>query len=125
MSFKLQWVSPTGGQLTTVVDHSHRSQIINNSSSPSISTILYVEGHIGEIRNKFLLDSGAVMSVVCYHFLAGHNIQISKPVATAVGANGTPLDVVDHTTSTVSLESFCTQHHFTVVEHLTVDQLYI
>ena len=37
-----------------------------------------------------------------------------------VGANGTPLDVVGYTTLTVSLGSFCTQHQFTVVRHLTV-----
>lgn len=63
------------------------------------------------------------MSVVCYQFLAGYNIQISKLMATAVGVNGTSLDVVSYTTLTVSLGSFHTQHHFTVVEHLTVECL--
>ena len=82
-----------------------------------------MDGHIGEIPTKFLLDSGAVMSVVCYQFLAGHNIQITKRAANAVGANGTPLDVVGHTTLMVSVGSFHTRHQFTVVKHLTVDCL--
>ena len=82
-----------------------------------------MDGHIGEIPTKFLLDSGAVMSVVCYQFLAGHDIQITKQAAAAVGANGTPLDVVGHTTLTVSFGSFHTKHQFTVVGHLTVNCL--
>ena len=86
---------PEGGQLATVLSQSHRPQIIN---PPSISTILHVNG-------QFLIDSGAVMSVVCYKFLAGlagHNIQITKQATTAVGAGGTPLNVVGHTILTVS-----------------------
>lgn len=88
--------------MATVLSQSHRPRIINNSP-PSISTILHVDGHVGEIPTKFLLDSGAVMSVVCYKFLAGHNVQITKQATTAVGADGTPLDVVGHTVLTVSL----------------------
>ena len=116
MPFELQWVNQTSGQLAAVLSQSHRPQI-NNSSPPLISTILNVDGHIGEIPNKLLLDSGAVMSVICYQFLAGHNVQITKQATTAVQANGTPLDVVGHTILTISLGSFCTQHHFTVVQH--------
>lgn len=97
--------------------------MINDSFSPSVSTILYVDGHISDVSTKFLIDSGAVMSVVCYQLLAGHNAQITKHATAAVGANGMPLDVVGHTTLTVSLGSFCTQHRFTVVQHLTVDCL--
>ena len=122
MPFKLQWANRTGGRLATVLSQSHRPRIINNSP-PSISTILHVHGHVGEIPTKFLIDSVAVMSVVCYKFLAGHNVQITKQATTAVGADGTPLDVVGHTVLTVSLGSFCTQHQFTVVQHLTVDCL--
>ena len=81
---------------------------------------------IGEIPNKLLLDSGAVMSMECYQFLAGHNVQITKQATTAVGANGTTLDVVGHTILTVSLGSFHTQHQFTaVVQQLTVDCLLV
>ena len=64
------------------------------------------------------------MSVVCYQFLAGHNVQITKQPTTAAGANGTPLDVVGHTILAVALGSFHTQHQFTVVvQHVTVDCL--
>ena len=83
-----------------------------------------VDGHIGEIPNKLLIDSGAVMSVVCYQFLAGHNVQITKQTTTAAGAYGTPLDVVGHATLTASLGSFHTRYQFTVViQPLTVDCL--
>ena len=106
-----------------VLSQFHQPHIISDSFSPSITTILYVDGHIGEIATKFLIDSGAVMSVVCYQLLTGHNTLITKQATTAVGANGTPLDVVGLTTLTVSLGSFRTQHQFTVVRHLTVDCL--
>ena len=123
LSFKLHWANPTSGQLAAVLSHSHRPHITHNSLHHSISTILRVHGHIGEVQTKFLLDSGAVMSVACYQFLAGHNIQITRQAITAVGANRSPLDVIGHTTLTVSLGSFHSQYSFTVVRYLTVDCL--
>ena len=63
------------------------------------------------------------MSVVCYQFLAGHNVQITRQATAAVGANGTPLDVVGHTQLAVTLGTFRTQYQFTIVQHLTVDCL--
>ena len=79
---------------------------------------MHVDGHIDEISTKFLIDSGAVMSAVFSQFLACYNVQITKQAITAVGANGTSLDVVGYTNLTVSLRSFRTQHQFTVVRHL-------
>ena len=41
----------------------------------------------------------------------------------AVGANGTPLDVVGQTTVTLQLGNFKVDHQFIVVRNLTVDCL--
>ena len=82
-----------------------------------------MDGHISNKPTKFLLDSGAVMSVVCHQFLVGYNAQITRQPTIAVGANGTPLDVVGHTQLAVTLGTFHTQYQFTVVQHLTVDCL--
>ena len=46
------------------------------------------------------------MSVVCYQFIAGHKVQITRQATAAVGANGAPLDVIGHTQLAVSLGTF-------------------
>ena len=63
------------------------------------------------------------MSVVCFEFLAGHDVQINRQATAAIGANGAPLDVIGHTQLAVSLGAFQAQYQFTVVQHLTVDCL--
>ena len=100
----------------------HRPCEINNTLSASDAT-LYVDGLIGKIPIKFLLDSGAAMSVLCYEFIANHQPQITDSTTVAVGANGTPLDVIGYTTLTMSLGPFTTQQRFTIVRQLTVDCL--
>ena len=107
MSFKLQGANPTGGQLAKILSYIHEPCILSNSSLPSISTILCVDGHISNIPIKFLIDSGAVISVVCFEFLAGHDVQINHQATTA---NGAPLDVIGHTQLAVSLETFQAQY---------------
>ena len=114
LSFKLQRASCTSGQLATTVTYIHRPCEINNTLSASDAT-LYVDGLIGEISIKFLLDSGAAMSVLCYEFIANHQPQIMDSTTVAVGANETPLDVIGYTTLTVSLGPFTTQQRFTIV----------
>ena len=66
LSFKLQGANPTSGRLAKILSHIHQPRILSNSSLPSISTILCVDGHVSNIPTKFLIDSGAVMSVVCF-----------------------------------------------------------
>ena len=46
LSFKLQVANLSGGRLAKVLSYIHRPSILSNSSLPSISTILYVDGHI-------------------------------------------------------------------------------
>ena len=123
LSFKLQGANLTGGRLAKILSYIHRPRILSNSFLPSISTILCVDGHISNISTKFLIDSGAVMSVVCYEFLTGHDVQINRQATAAIGANRAPLDVIGHTQLAVSLGTFQTQYQFTVVQHLTVDCL--
>jgi len=108
--FKLQGASCTDGQLATALTYIHQPYNIN-STLFSTNATLYVGGLIGKIPIKFLLDSGASMSVVCHKFIANHHTQITEAETVAVGANGAPLDVIGLTTLTVSLESFTTQQN--------------
>ena len=82
--------------------------------------LMLPHGLIGRVPIMFLLNSGAAMSVLCYEFIASHHPQITESTTVAIGANGTPLDVIDYTTLTVSLGPFNTQQRFAVVRQLTV-----
>ena len=122
LSFKLPRASCTGRQLATTLTHVHLhwSCEINSTFSSTLTT-LYMDGLIGELPIKFLLDSGATMSVVRYDFKANH--QITRATTLVVGTNGTSLDVIGHTILVVSLGIFTTQQKFTVVRQLTLDCL--
>ena len=114
MSFKQPGASPTGGRLAKAVINLHRPYQVSATIS-SLNTVFCVNGHVGEVPTKFLLDSGAAISVLNLDVVKDkllHQVNIC-----AVGANGTPLDVVGQTTATVCL------HDFTVVRNLTVDCL--
>ena len=72
---------------------------------------------------KILLDTGAAVSVARYDLLPEEYRQRLIESPGAVGANGTPLDVVGKTNMTVSLGAFTTEEEFTVIRNLTVDCL--
>jgi len=120
MSFKQPGVSPTGGWLAKAVINLHRPYQVSATIS-SLNTVFCVNGHVGEVPTKFLLDSGAAISVLNLDVVKDkllHQVNIC-----AVGANGTPLDVVGQTTATVCLRDFKVDHQFMVVRNLTVDCL--
>ena len=87
MSFKQPGASPTGGRLAKAVINLHRPYQVSATIS-SLNTVFCVNGHVGEVPTKFLLDSGAAISVL--------NLDVVKDKllhqvnTCAVGANGTP-----------------------------------
>ena len=120
MSFKRQQASPTGGRLAKTIDDSHRQAEVSNAPL-SVKSIYWVNGFLNDVPTNFLVDSGAAMSVVHYNLVKGSHI--TKQGGLAVGANGSPIDVVGQAVVTVMLGNFTVNHHFTVVNNLTVDCL--
>ena len=88
-----------------------------------MNTVFCVNGSIGEQPSyiQFLLDSGAAVSVV--NFSVVRRQSITKAMTCAVGANGTPLDVVVQTTVTLQLGNFKVDHQFIAVHNLIIDCL--
>jgi len=78
---------------------------------------------MGSTKYRFLLDSGAAVSVVRLDALdpEWHSQIETKSLRTAVGADGLPLDVVGQVVAPVSLGEFQAVHEFTVVRSLTTD----
>ena len=72
---------------------------------------------------KFLLDSGAAVSVIRFDALdeKWYPDIIAAGPETAIGADGLPLEVVGKVTLPVSLDRFQAQQEFTVVRFLTAD----
>ena len=83
--------------------------------------IYSVNGYIGDTPVNFLVDSGAALSVVHYNLVK--DMQLTQTSHCAVGANGSPLDVVGQIMVTITLGDFMIGHNFVVVRNLTVDCL--
>ena len=78
MSFKLQQASSGGGKELArkqVIHHGRRQ--IKEVHVYYINSLLQVEGLLGGFSVKFLLDSGAAVSVVCYAVLS-EEMQLDK-----------------------------------------------
>ena len=120
MSFKQPGASLNGGRLAKAVINLHRPYQVSTAIS-SLNTVFCINGYVGDVPTKFLLDSGAAISVI------NSDIVRDKPLnqvnICAVGANGTPLEVAGQTTVTIHLSDFKVDHQFTVVHNLTVDCL--
>ena len=116
MSFKQQLASPTGGQLAKTMDDPHQQVEVSNAPL-SVNSIYCVSGLLNDVPTNFLVDSGAAMSVVHHNLVKGSHI--TKQGGLAVGANGSPLDVVGQAVVTVMLGNFTVNPHFTVVNNLT------
>ena len=70
---------------------------------------------------KFLLDSGAAVSVVCYAVLSEEMQQrIKRSSSVVIGANGVPLEVVGRVTANVVLGTFHHDQEFIVVRRYSV-----
>eukprot|EP00731_Ephydatia_muelleri_P017894 Em0010g992a len=87
-------------------------------------TTLQVQGMLAGRPLGFLIDSGAAVSVVTYGVLPSSiRAKISNVAPIAIGANGSPLDVVGRVNIEITMDTFCTNHSFIVVQKLTVDCL--
>ena len=90
----------------------------------NLNTILCTEGFANRVPTRFLLDSGAAISVVRLRSLSEEDQQtITKTESSAVSANGTPLDIGGQVKLLVSIGSFTCEHTFIVIRDLTVDCL--
>ena len=83
-----------------------------------------MEGTLENSATKFLLDSGAAVSVVRHdHLSLESRSKIDPDVLPTVGADGNSLDVLGQVTLPVSVGEFHTNHKFVVMKNLTVDCL--
>ena len=95
----------------------------------SVNSIYCISGFIGEMPINFLIDSGAAMSVVHYNLV--RHLNFMDTTNCAVGANGSPLDVVGQTTVTITLGSYtvdevllvCDNNEDTAVQAPSFDNL--
>ena len=78
---------------------------------------------VGKVPAKILLDTGATVSVTRYEFLQKEYHHRLSASPGAVGANGTPLDVIGKVKLPVTLGSFSAEEEFIVARNLTVDCL--
>ena len=86
----------------------------------NLDVILFTEGLINESPVRFLLDSGAAVSVIKKDSLPKQShSDITETKTLAVTANGTPLNVVGQITLTVTMEQFSCNHTFVVINNLT------
>ena len=122
-AFKLPRASPNGGRLANKLTHIHRQTKLADNTQDSINAIFYVDGVVGQVPTKILLDTGATVSVARYDFLQDEHQKGFSASPGAVGANGTPLDVVGKVQVPVSLGLFNAEEEFTVTQNLTVNCL--
>ena len=121
LSFKLQWASLTGGELAFALN-SHCPY--PNISNINLDVILFIEGLNSESPVRFLLDSGAAVSVIKQDsFPKQSHSDITETKTSAVTANGTLLNVVGKITVTDAMERFTCDHTFVVINNVTVDCL--
>jgi len=79
---------------------------------PSINSIYSVNGYIGDTPVNFLVNSGAALSVMHYNLV--RDMQLTQTSHCAVGANGSPLDIVGQVMVTIVLGTFVVVHNLTV-----------
>ena len=106
----------------TTVNNDHRFQF--DASTVNLNAMLCTEGFANRVPTRFLLDSGAAISVVQLRSLSEEEQTITKTESSAaVSANGTPLDIGGQVKLVVSIGSFTYEHTFIVIRDLTVDCL--
>ena len=120
LSFKRRRANPIDGRLAKTISDPHRPQH-NFFVLPSINSICSINGYIGDTPVNLLIDSGAALSVIHYNLVS--DMQLVQTSHCAVGANGSPLDIVGQVTITIALGTFVVAHTFVVVRNLTVDCL--
>ena len=97
MPFKREEASPEGGGLAKTLTEVHQI----HPDIVSVNSIFSVNGCIHDTHIKFLLDSGAAISIVNYNIVRDAPI---TPIHTrAISANGSPLDVIGETVADIIL----------------------
>jgi len=117
LPFKRGKVNSEGGGLAKAQNEIHQTLLDN----VHISSIVCVNGHIHTAPIKFMLDSGAAVSVVNHNIVK--HIPITSIETRAVGANGSPLDVTGQINADILLGDFATNQKFIVVRNLAIDCL--
>ena len=120
LPFKPGWASSDGGQLAGTVLN-RLPQVLQ--SGHQVNTILHVGSHMVQTSAKFLMDSGASVSVILHVVLADcwRNSIGKKETQNTLAVNGLPLEVIEQVTVQMSLGKFRAEQKFTVVQKLTVD----
>ena len=104
------------------MNDSHRAH--PNIANINLDVILFTEGLINKSPVRFLLDSGAAVSVIKQESLPKQrHSDITETKTSAVTTNGSHLNVVGQITLAVSMEQFTCNHTFVVINNLTVDCL--
>ena len=97
MPFKLHRASSNGGELagTAAMNHQFCQVPSNCALHPQVNSIFRVDGKMGPTQRRFLLDSGAAVSVAHLDALDEKwQSQITAAgLKTTVGADGLPLEV--------------------------------
>lgn len=110
MSFKRHSASPVGDGLAE-----------KESPPLSINAAFYVPGTIKTGIVKFLVDTGAAMSVVHYDVVPDqYRSHIRTAASQVVGANGLSLDIMGTVSIPISLGTFTCKQNFIVATNLTI-----
>ena len=117
LPFKREQASPAGGGLAKTLTEIHQI----HPDIVSVNSIFSVDGYLHDTHIKFLLDSGAAISVINYNVVRDTPI---TPIHTrAISANGSPLDVIGETVADIILGDLTVNQKFVVVRNLTVECL--
>ena len=99
-------------------------QLHSDTPTINVNKVLCTEGFANHSPTRFLLDSGAAVSVARLRSLSDEDHKaITNTKSSAVSANGTPLDVKGQIKLMISIGSFICEHTFIVICDLTVDCL--
>ena len=125
VSFKLQRASPGGDSRLAgkLLSHQPITMWATEEATSKISALPQVEGTLEMRETKFLLDSGAAVSVVRYDQLTEKSKKEIVPGMTAVGADGNPLEVLGCVTLPISIGEYRTMHKFVVMRRLATECL--
>jgi len=118
--YKLQRTSLTGGELAQTVNNGHQLHV--KVASINLNAVLFTEGFANQLPIRFLLDSGAAVSVINFESLPIQNHSaITETKSAAISANGMPLEVIGQIMLLISMKEFTCTQVFVIIKNLAVD----